>query len=64
MAAHTVPPYPTYTEDPVGSKHIECLECGIEWGWSADVSSAYDRLDRMADEHNTEVHGWRRVPNG
>lgn len=60
MAASTAPPYPT-PESNVMSTHIECLDCGIEWGWSRDVPSAYERLDRMVDDHNLEFHGYRKV---
>lgn len=32
---------------------VECLECGIEWGWGAQ----YDRCQQMADDHNKHQHG-------
>ena len=61
MSAHIVPPYPEAPGDSVMSTHVECSACGIEWGWCRDVPSAYERLDRMVDEHNVEHHGHRRV---
>lgn len=36
---------------------VECLTCGIEWGWRYDELGAYERLKIMADAHETQVHG-------
>ena len=35
---------------------VECLECGIEFGWSPDTPEANDRLEGMANWHNIEHH--------
>lgn len=61
MSARVVPPYPEHPEDTSMVTHIECRACGIEWGWAKDVPSAYERLERLAHDHNVEVHGHRRI---
>lgn len=37
---------------------VECLECGVEWGWAVDKRGLgnYDRLQGYADTHNEGVH--------
>lgn len=42
--------------DTVNRIKVECLECHVEWGWSADKrgDGNYDRLQGYADDHNRE----------
>jgi len=34
---------------------IECLTCGIEWGWSDDSKGASAELEAMAAAHRREA---------
>lgn len=51
---------PTWTtyDGHTNSIMVECLVCGIEWGWSTDKrgNGNFDKLQKMADKHNKEVH--------
>jgi hypothetical protein len=38
------------------SLKLECLTCGIEWGWTADTKGVMRWLQNMADMHNAEHH--------
>lgn len=53
--------YSSDPQDAVLSLRVECLDCGIEFGWGLDTPAANDRLEDLADMHNVEVHGYRKV---
>lgn len=38
------------------SLKVECLQCGYEWGWSADTKGVSRWLQNLADMHNGEHH--------
>lgn len=60
MSAEVVA-YSENPEDEVLSIKVECLKCGIEFGWSKDLPAANERLEGLADRHNIEIHGHRRA---
>lgn len=53
MSARVVPAYAN-AWDTVQPFMVECLECGIEWGWTRDGD--YAPLQVKADEHNRREH--------
>ena len=53
--------YSAHPEDERLSIKVECLKCGIEFGWSMDLPAANERLKGLADRHNIEHHGHRRL---
>lgn len=60
MAAEVVS-YSAHPEDEYLTVMVECLECGVEFGWSKDLPAANERLDYLADLHNVEHHNHRRL---
>ena len=55
MSARVVA-YSAHPEDDRLTIMVECLTCGIEFGWSKDLPAANDRLDQLAEMHNKEFH--------
>ena len=55
MSAQVVPAY-TDPEAVLQNFMVECLDCKIEWGWAKHAPGVLDRLELMAEEHNTEFH--------
>lgn len=51
--------YSAAPEDERLTLKVECLSCGVEWGWSTDSLAANERLEEMAERHNVEQHGHR-----
>lgn len=59
MSAVIVPYVPPSYDDGQPRLMVECLECGIEWGWTLETSSYADYLPTMAAEHNAQHHALR-----
>lgn len=55
MSANVVA-YSAHPEDVTMSVMVECLGCGIEFGWVQDAPGTYDRLKLLAERHNEKHH--------
>lgn len=56
MSAQVVPYVPRSYDDGEPRLMVECLTCGIEWGWTLETSEFSGHLPTMADDHNTQHH--------
>jgi hypothetical protein len=56
MSASIVPYVPRSYDDGEPRLMVECLDCGIEWGWTLEASTYAAYLPTMAAEHNAKYH--------
>lgn len=56
MSARIVPYVPSSYDDGRPRLMVECLPCGIEWGWTLEASEYANNLPAMAAEHNAHHH--------
>ena len=56
MSAVIVPYVPRSYDDGRPRLMVECLECGIEWGWTLETSKQAEYLPTMAADHNAQHH--------